>query len=298
MVRRRAPERNRSPRPVRLPPGARDSRPIIAAIAVNAARYARPAAPDARDPIALNRPLRHRWTLTPREAIALQKRIADRVVREDDFGDVTSVAGVDVGFEEHGEVARAAVALLAFPSLELLDWAVAREPTRFPYVPGLLSFREIPVVRAALKKLHRRPDLVLVDGQGLAHPRRLGIACHLGLVTGLPTIGVAKSLLVGEHRAPAKRRGAWTPLLHREETVGAALRTREGVAPVYVSIGHRVSLESAVRFVLACGSGYRLPETTRWAHRLASGPTVDHGESPHLPRGRLRRVRAARTSAR
>lgn len=241
----------------------------------------------------MSRPLRHRWNLTPKDAVALQKRIAGRVMRDDDFGDVACVAGVDVGFEEGGRVARAAVALLAFPSLQLLGWAVAREPTRFPYVPGLLSFREIPVVRAALKKLRRRPDLVLVDGQGLAHPRRLGIACHLGLVTGLPTIGVAKSLLVGEHRPPGRRRGAWTPLVHRDEVVGAALRTRPGVAPVYVSIGHRVSLESAVRFVLACGSGYRLPDTTRWAHRLASGPPPDHGESPHLPQGRLRRVRAA-----
>ncbi len=242
----------------------------------------------------MTRPLRHRWTLTPREAIALQQRIADRVVRDDDFGEVACVAGVDVGFEDDGKVARAAVALLAFPSLELLDWAVAREPTRFPYVPGLLSFREIPVVRAALKKLRRRPDLVLVDGQGLAHPRRLGIACHLGLVTGLPTVGVAKSLLVGEHRTPAMRRGAWRPLVHRDEIVGAALRTRQGVAPVYVSIGHRVSLESAVRFVLACASGYRLPETTRWAHRLASGPRIDDGRSPNLSPGRLRRVRPAR----
>ena len=165
----------------------------------------------------MSRPLRHRWNLTPKDAVALQKRIAGRVMRDDDFGDVACVAGVDVGFEEGGRVARAAVALLAFPSLQLLGWAVAREPTRFPYVPGLLSFREIPVVRAALKKLRRRPDLVLVDGQGLAHPRRLGIACHLGLVTGLPTIGVAKSLLVGEHRPPGRRRGA-----------GAAPRPRAG----------------------------------------------------------------------
>ncbi len=236
------------------------------------------------------RPLRHRWDLTPREAIALQTRIAARVVRTDDLGEVRTVAGVDVGFEEAGRVARAAVALLAFPSLELIGWAVAREPTRFPYVPGLLSFREIPVVMAALKQLVRKPDLVLVDGQGLAHPRRCGVACHLGLVTGLPTIGVAKSLLVGEHRAPRQRRGAWTPLMHREEVVGAALRTRAGVAPVFVSIGHRVSLETAVRFVLACGSRYRLPETTRWAHRLASGPPVPDGHSPDLPQGRARRA--------
>jgi deoxyribonuclease V len=237
------------------------------------------------------RPLRHRWDLTPKEAIALQTRIAARVVREDDLGEVHAVAGVDVGFEENGKVARAAVALLAFPSLDLLDWAIAREPTRFPYVPGLLSFREIPVIVAALRQLRHKPDLVLVDGQGLAHPRRCGVACHLGLVTGLATIGVAKSLLVGEHRPPRKRRGAWTPLVHREEIIGAALRTRTGIGPVFVSIGHRVSLETAVRFVLACGSRYRLPETTRWAHRLASGPPVPDGHSPELPEGR-RRVRA------
>jgi deoxyribonuclease V len=244
------------------------------------------------------RPLRHRWDLTPSDAIALQKRIAERVVRTDECGDVQCVAGVDVGFEANGAIARAAVALLEFPSLALLDWAVAREPTRFPYVPGLLSFREIPVVRAALRKLRRRPDLLLVDGQGLAHPRRLGIASHLGLVTGLPAIGVAKSLLVGEHQPPARRRGAWKPLVHRGEVVGAALRTRTGVSPVFVSIGHRVSLETAVRFVLACGAGYRLPETTRWAHRLASGPPVAHGESPYLPQGRLRRPGAGRRIAR
>jgi len=198
-------------------------------------------------------------------------------VREDALGEVRTAAGVDVGFEDGGRVARAAVALLTFPSLECLAWAVAREPTRFPYVPGLLSFREIPVVVAALKQLGRRPDLVLVDGQGLAHPRRMGIACHLGLVTGLATIGVAKSRLVGEHRAPGRRRGAWTPLVHRDEVVGAVVRTRAGVAPVYVSIGHRVSLATAIRFVLACGTRYRLPETTRWAHRLASGPPPDRG---------------------
>jgi deoxyribonuclease V len=223
------------------------------------------------------RPLRHRWDLTPKEAIALQSRIAARVVREDALGEVRTVAGVDVGFEDGGKVARAAVALLAFPSLECLEWAVAREPTRFPYVPGLLSFREVPVVVAALKRLGRPPDLVLVDGQGLAHPRRMGIACHLGLVTGLATIGVAKSRLVGEHRAPGRRRGAWTPLVHRDEVVGAVVRTRAGVAPVYVSIGHRVSLATAIRYVLACGTRYRLPETTRWAHRLASGPPPDRG---------------------
>jgi deoxyribonuclease V len=238
--------------------------------------------------------LRHRWDLTPTEAIALQARIAARVLDDDDLGDVRTVAGVDVGFEDDGRVARAAVALLALPSLALLEWSIAREPTRFPYVPGLLSFREVPVVAEALRGLRRKPDLVLVDGQGRAHPRRIGIACHLGLVTGFATIGVAKSLLVGAHAPLPSRRGARRPLVHRDEIIGAALRTRTGVAPVYVSVGHRVSLDTAVRFVLACTAGYRLPETTRWAHRLASGPPPSDDRPPHLSQDRPRRPRAGR----
>lgn len=225
-----------------------------------------------RKEIRLTRPLRHRWNLAPKDAAALQSRIAARVVREDDLGAVRLVAGVDVGFEDAGRTARAGVALLSFPALELVEWTVAREPTRFPYVPGLLSFREVPVIVAALRRLKRRPDLVLVDGQGIAHPRRCGVACHLGLVTGLPTVGVAKSRLTGTHREPAARRGAWAPLVDGEETIGAVLRTRAGVKPLFVSAGHRVSLPTAIRFVLACAPRYRLPETTRQAHRLASGP--------------------------
>lgn len=221
------------------------------------------------------RKLRHRWDLAPQEAIALQARIAARVVREDDLPVLRTAAGVDVGFEEGGRVARAAIAVLAFPSLEPVAWAVAREPTRFPYVPGLLSFREVPVVVAALARLPRRPDLVLVDGQGIAHPRRCGLASHLGLVTGLPTIGVAKSRLIGTHREPGWRRGARAALRDRGEIIGAVLRTRDGVAPLYVSTGHRVGLETAVRLVLACTPRYRLPETTRAAHRLASGPAPE-----------------------
>jgi deoxyribonuclease V len=219
--------------------------------------------------------LRHRWDLSPLDAIALQARIAARVVREDNLPAPRTVAGVDVGFEDGGRVARAAVAVLAFPSLEPVAWAVAREPTRFPYVPGLLSFREVPVVVAALARLPRLPDVVLVDGQGIAHPRRCGLASHLGLVTGLATIGVAKSRLIGTHREPGRRRGARAALRDRGETIGAVLRTRDGVAPLYVSIGHRVGLETAVRLVLACAPRWRLPETTRAAHRLASGPAPD-----------------------
>ena len=147
-------------------------------------------------------------------------------------------------------------------------WRACR--TRFPYVPGLLSFREAPAALAALGQLKTSPDILLCDGHGLAHPRRFGLACHLGLLSGLPSIGVAKSLLTGEHAPPAQERGAWTPLLDGGEVIGAALRTRPGAKPVYVSIGHRISLESALQVVLRCTGRYRLPETTRQAHRLAS----------------------------
>jgi deoxyribonuclease V len=211
------------------------------------------------------------WTLVPSEAIALQERLRTRVVREDRLGEVRTVAGVDVGFEDDGRTARAAVAVLALPRLELAERAVARVPVRFPYVPGLLSFREAPAVLAAFERLQTAPDLILYDGQGIAHPRRFGIASHVGLLLDRPTIGVAKSRLVGEHRAPPGRRGAWVPLVDAGEVIGAVLRSRAGVAPLYVSIGHRLSLETAVRWVMACVTRYRLPETTRWAHRLASG---------------------------
>ena len=212
----------------------------------------------------------HAWDLTPKEAIALQARLRARVVREDRIGTVRRIAGVDVGFEDDGRTTRAAVAVLGYPGLALVDRAVARVPTRFPYVPGLLSFREAPAVLAAFERLATRVDLVLYDGQGIAHPRRFGIASHVGLLLDCPSIGVAKTRLIGAHRAPAGRRGAWAPLVDGGETIGAVLRTRRGVKPVYVSIGHRVSLETALRWTMACCTRYRLPETTRHAHRLAS----------------------------
>ena len=212
----------------------------------------------------------HGWDLTPKEAIALQTALRGRVVRKDRIGAVRRVAGVDVGFEQDGRVTRAAVAVLDFPDLALVEQVVVRAATAFPYVPGLLSFREAPAVLAAFEEIRVAPDLILYDGQGIAHPRRFGIASHVGLLLDCPSIGVAKSRLVGEHRMPATRRGAWTPLRDAGEVIGAVLRTRASVKPLYVSIGHRVSLETAVRWTLACVTRYRLPETTRWAHRLAS----------------------------
>lgn len=203
--------------------------------------------------------------------MAIQRRLADIVVRHDDLGPVRRIAGVDVGFEDGGRVTRAAVVVLDAAELHPLDSSLARRDTTFPYVPGLLSFREIPAVLDALDGLTIRPDLLLCDGQGSAHPRRMGIACHLGLVTGLPSIGVGKSRLTGRHGPVPEARGAWTPLRDGDEIIGAVLRSRAGVKPIYVSPGHRVGLETAVGWVMRCLTRYRLPETTRAADALASG---------------------------
>jgi deoxyribonuclease V len=204
-------------------------------------------------------------------ARAIQERLRTLVVRRDRLGRVRFVAGVDVGFENDGRVTRAAVAVLRLTDLAVVDSAVVRRVTRFPYVPGYLSFREIPAVLAALNRLSIEPELLVCDGQGIAHPRRVGLASHLGLVTDIPSIGAAKSILVGMHAAVPRRRGSWRPLIDSDEVIGAALRTRDGVKPMYVSIGHRISLATAINYVLRLTPMYRLPETTRWAHRLASG---------------------------
>lgn len=212
----------------------------------------------------------HPWNVTPREAVAIQERLCSRVVRRNRIGRrVRRVAGVDVAFEDGGRITRAAVVVLRWPGLDVEDSAVARRRTSFPYVPGLLSFRELPAVLDAVGKLSAVPDLWLCDGQGIAHPRRFGIACHLGVLLDVPTIGVGKSRLVGEHQQPGLRRGDWTPLVDHGERVGAVLRTRDSTRPLYVSTGHRVALHTAVSWVLRCAPRYRLPETTRRADSLA-----------------------------
>jgi deoxyribonuclease V len=216
--------------------------------------------------------IEHPWNLTPSEAIALQRGLAARVETGDRLAnEIHTVAGVDVGFEEGGRITRAAVAVLGFPDLEPLHSAIARRPTEFPYVPGLLSFRELPALLEALRQLPELPDVILCDGQGRAHPRRFGFACHLGVLLDRPTLGVAKTRLIGSHAEPGPEKGDWTPLLDGGEVIGAVLRTRPGVKPLYVSGGHRVSLETAIALTLACTRRYRLPETTRAAHKLASG---------------------------
>jgi len=214
----------------------------------------------------------HPWDLSPAAARQLQQRLATHVIRHDDFPPPQRVAGVDVGFEDGGRTTRAAVAVLSFPELQLIEGVIARRPTSFPYIPGLLSFREIPAVLQAFDRLTHRPDLLLCDGQGIAHPRRLGIASHLGLLLDLPSIGVAKKRLLGSHAALPETKGSWVELRDGEEIIGVVLRSRTGVKPLYISGGHRVGTDSARRLTLACITRYRLPETTRWAHRLASGP--------------------------
>jgi deoxyribonuclease V len=214
---------------------------------------------------------RHSWDLTTEEAVIVQQQLRNEVITEDKLPEIVRyVAGVDMGFEADGTISRAAVAVLSFPDLQLVETALAYRPTTFPYIPGFLSFREIPAVLDALEKIGTTPDIILCDGQGIAHPRRLGIACHLGVIIDMPTIGVAKSLLIGKHELLSETRGSWQPLIDKGETIGAVLRTRDNVRPLYVSSGHRISLPTAIDYVMKCTPKYRLPETTRIADKLAS----------------------------
>jgi deoxyribonuclease V len=217
----------------------------------------------------------HPWNVTLAEAIRLQETLRSRVIVENRLGDVQTVAGADIAVQ--GDLLQAAVVVLRYPELDLLEVARSEEPARFPYIPGLLAFREAPAVLAACEALQTEPDLFLFDAHGLAHPRRMGLACQLGLWLDRPAIGCAKSRLCGEHEALPPEAGSWVPLFDGRETIGAVVRTREGGRPVYVSVGHRVDLETAIWWVLATRrpsapglQGYRLPEPCRLAHRAAS----------------------------
>ena len=214
-------------------------------------------------------PLHHGWTMSVRDAIALQRTLAACVIREDCYDHIETVAGVDVAYGRRGGPASAAVVVYRLSGLSPIEQARTTVPVSFPYVPGLLTFREAPAAIAALAALSRPPDLLLCDGQGIAHPRRLGFASHLGLYLGLPSVGVAKSRLIGHHEDPGPRPGDWKPLFDRDEVIGAVLRTRTGGRPLYISIGNRVSLRSAIAFVRACDKGFRLPEPCRHADRLS-----------------------------
>ncbi len=214
--------------------------------------------------------LTHRWDLTPAEARLLQTELAGRVIREGVPDGVEWVAGADVHYPRKG-MGRAVGVLMRYPAMEPVAVEVIEEPASFPYVPGLLSFREAPAVIKVLSRLPRRPDLLLVDGQGIAPPRRLGIAAHLGLALDVPAVGCAKSRLCGDSAVPALEAGAWTPLMDGSETIGAVLRSRAGVKPLFVSIGHRMDLAGAIQWTMACCRGYRIPEPLRLAHHVAGG---------------------------
>jgi len=232
---------------------------------------------------------KHRWDVAPAEARKIQQELRSHWKGEDAFGAIRTVAGLDASFILTGSQALkepasrwnrlreanraiACVVMYRFPEMEELQRAYAIVPLEFPYVPGLLSFREIPALLTALRKLQAMPDLLFCDAQGYAHPRRMGLASHMGVVLNLPTIGCAKSLLIGSHKALPQKAGSWTPLVDEKaggERIGAVLRTRTGVKPIYVSQGHRVSLETSIRLTLAVTDGYRIPRPTRDSDRFA-----------------------------
>lgn len=213
----------------------------------------------------------HDWDLDPRQAVALQRELAEQVRLMPTVAESpATVAGVDVSYEKHGDHFFAAVVVLDFATLTVVDEAWADGWVDFPYIPGLLSFRELPVLLAAFRRLKTVPDVVLVDGQGIAHPRRIGLASHLGLWLNLPTVGCAKSRLCGVHDEPGVMRGEAAPLLLADEVVGMVLRTRERVKSLYVSPGHLIDVASATRLTLACTRRYRMPEPTRLAHHLTN----------------------------
>lgn len=217
----------------------------------------------------------HAWDLLPSEAKQVQQALCQRLVLRWDGRPVTTVGGVDVSLKRAW--ARAAIVTLSYPDLSPLAAATAELPITFPYIPGLLSFREGPVILAAWQKLALKPDLLMFDGQGIAHPRGIGLAAHLGLWLDRPAIGVAKSWLYGHYELPGPEKGEWTPLTHESEpgrVIGAVLRTRSKVKPLFISPGHLIDVFHSARFVLHCSSRYRLPESTRWAHRVAGGASL------------------------
>ena len=210
----------------------------------------------------------HPWDLSPQEAIEIQRELASRVREEPlDLKGLELIGGVDVSFSRGDKTGYAAVVVMEYPSLRIVEISGARGELGMPYIPGLLSFREAPLILEALEKLKSEPQVILVDGNGIAHPRGLGIASHLGVLIDRPTVGCAKSRLLGEHGEPGPRKGDWVPWSHEGKILGVVLRTRKGVKPIYVSVGHRATLEDALELVLACCPRYRIPEPIRAAHR-------------------------------
>jgi deoxyribonuclease V len=208
----------------------------------------------------------HSWSLTPTEAVALQKQLAGQIDTRTPLAGCELIAGADISYNRFSPIFYAAVVVLRTDDWTIVETQTAVRETRFPYVPGLLSFREAPAVLDAFAKVRHTPDAVMFDGAGFAHPRRFGLACHLGWCLDTPSLGCAKTVLVGKSKEPGRKRGCLAPLKDEDEVIGMAVRTKEAVKPVYVSVGHKIDLASAVRLVLECSQGYRLPEPTRQAH--------------------------------
>ncbi len=218
----------------------------------------------------------HSWQVSITQALDIQLGLAARVSKVSEVTTPRFIAGVDISASKAQEIATGAVVILSYPELRLVETKIVNEKLNFPYIPGLLSFRESPLVLAACEKLAITPDLILVDGQGVAHPRRMGLASHLGLFLNTPTIGCAKSRLCGTHKVPGVEPGSYAELTDNGEIIGAVLRTKLGASPVFVSIGHKVDLQTAIHWVLECCRGYRLPEPARLAH-LAAGGNLEPG---------------------
>lgn len=227
----------------------------------------------------------HDWDVTPQEAIRIQQDLRAQLVAQDYHRrEFRTIAAMDVSYDKRSPWIFAAVMVVRLPGFQVVETAGVRSRARFPYVPGLLSFRESPAGLEAWQRLGTRPDCLICDGHGYAHPRRFGFACHFGLLVDLPTIGFAKSILVGTFQQPGEKRGSVADLVHGGEVIGAAIRTREGAGPVFVSVGHRIGLATAVTTVLACSSGYRIPEPIRRVHALVNR-LREAGTEPPAPAG-------------
>jgi deoxyribonuclease V len=216
----------------------------------------------------------HGWQISNAEAKHIQLELAGQVSHQSESIKPRFIAGVDISAPDFTGIARAAVVILEYPELQVVEIKTAEDKLNFPYVPGLLSFREAPLILAACRNLSIDPDLMLVDGQGIAHPRRFGIASHLGLLLDIPTIGCAKSRLCGTHSPVDSRAGDYAELTDKGDIIGVALRSKQGASPIYVSIGYRIDLPTAIQFVMKCCRGYRLPEPSRLAHLAASGKSM------------------------
>jgi deoxyribonuclease V len=230
-------------------------------------------------------PSLHSWDLTPSEAVEVQQRLCNLVRLRPLARPVDTIAGADISYNKFSETVYAGIVVLSLPDLRIIESAGVRSVSKFPYVPGLLSFREAPSLLEAWEKLKTKPDVLMLDGQGIAHPRRFGVACHVGVLLDWPTIGCAKSILVGRYGELGLEAGSRSPLVDKGDQVGVALRTKNKVSPVYVSPGHLIDLDSAVDLVLRSTTKYRLPETTRQAHLLVNRLRVEGGEDEEAQEG-------------